>query len=206
MQDFQNIIFDLGGVLLNIDYRRTENAFAALGINDFHRLYHQFFANDLFSALETGRVNEKNFYDLLNEEAGTRLSMEQIIEAWNAMLLDWRSESLALLPRLSQRYRLFLLSNTNEIHHAAFQLSYRQQYGAEFDTLFEAAHYSHLIGLRKPHPEAFLFVLRQHGLEASATLFIDDSQPNIEAAAALGLQTLHLKPGMRIEDYLTKSS
>ena len=199
MKDIHNILFDLGGVLLNINYQRTENAFAALGIPNFHEQYHQFFANPLFSALETGQTDEADFFLQLSKQTGVTLSKHEIIQAWNAMLLDWRTESIALLPQLAKQYRLFLLSNTNAIHHKAFQESYTKQFNQSFDLHFEAAYYSHLIQQRKPHDAAFQYVLTQHQLSAATTLFIDDSLPNIEAAAALGFQTLHLTEGMRIE-------
>lgn len=199
MKDIHNILFDLGGVLLNINYQRTENAFAALGIPNFHEQYHQFFANPIFSALETGQTDEADFFLQLSKQTGVTLTEQQITQAWNAMLLDWRTESIALLPQLAKQYRLFLLSNTNAIHHKAFQESYTKQFNQSFDLHFEAAYYSHLIQQRKPHDAAFQYVLTQHQLSAATTLFIDDSLPNIEAAAALGFQTLHLTEGMRIE-------
>lgn len=199
MKNIQNILFDLGGVLLNINYQRTENAFAALGIPNFHEQYHQFFANPLFSALETGQTDEADFFLQLSKQTGVTLTEQQITQAWNAMLLDWRTESIALLPQLAKQYRLFLLSNTNAIHHNAFQESYTKQFNQSFDLHFEAAYYSHLIQQRKPHDAAFQYVLNQHQLNAATTLFIDDSLPNIEAAAALGFQTIHLTEGMRIE-------
>lgn len=199
MKNIQHIIFDLGGVLLNIDYQRTEKAFANIGIANFEQQYHQFFANPLFSAWETGNATETDFITALQAQTGNTISKPQIIEAWNAMLLHWRTESIAALPKLAQHYRLFLLSNTNAIHHNAFQESFTKQFESNLDALFEGAYYSHLIGQRKPHDAAFQYVLSKHTLAAEHTLFIDDSLPNIEAAAKLGMHTIHLTEGMHIE-------
>ncbi len=200
MKAVQNIIFDLGGVLLNIDYKATEQAFVQLGIQDFHTLFNQFHANELFSQLETGTVAEERFFERLQESSGLQLKREDMLKAWNAMLLDFRDGSIAFLRSIRNRYGVYLLSNTNELHLQAFQLSFRQQYPeSSLDDLFDAAYYSHRIGLRKPHKEAFEWVLRQHQLEPEQTLFIDDSLPNIEAAAQLQIQTVHLLPGMTVE-------
>jgi putative hydrolase of the HAD superfamily len=200
MQTVKHIIFDLGGVLLNLNYQATEDAFTQLGITRFSELFNQFHSNDLFSKLETGTTGIQPFLDALQQELPTRVTHEQIIHAWNAMLLDFRTDSIAFLKEIRNRYRIFLLSNTNEIHLQFFQESFQNSYPNEpFDDLFEVAYYSHRIGLRKPNAEAYLYVLEQNNLAAADTLFIDDSLPNIEAAEKLGLQTVHLLPHMRIE-------
>lgn len=200
MKNIRNIIFDLGGVLLNINFSLTEKAFTELGVKDFSSFFTQFHSNDLFVKLETG-VDEHLFYDDFRAASGLPLSNEQIKDAWNALLLDFRMESIAALPELKGRYNLYLLSNTNEIHMQEFQRVYSTLFaGSSFDGLFNAAYYSHRIGYRKPNAEAFEFVLNEQGLIAEETLFIDDSINNIEAAQKLGIQTVHLLPGMKIEE------
>lgn len=200
MQQFRNIIFDLGGVLLNIDFKLTEKAFADLGVTNFSSFFNQFHSNDLFIQLETG-VDEAAFYNNFRSATGLGLSDEQIRDAWNALLLDFRKESIALLPELKTKYQIYLLSNTNEIHLQEFYKRYTATFGHEnFDALFDAAYYSHRIGHRKPNASAYQFVLEKHGLIAEQTLFIDDSINNIEAAQKLGIQTIHLKPGMKVEE------
>ncbi len=200
MQTVKAIIFDLGGVLLDIDFRLTEKAFSDLGVSNFTSLFNQFHSNALFKKLETG-VDEEMFYDEFRTETGLSLTDEQIRDAWNALLLDFRLESLAVLPQLRSKYELYLLSNTNEIHLQEFQRRYALLGKNEsFDALFDAAYYSHRIGERKPNASAFEYVLNKHGLEPATTLFIDDSINNIEAAAALRIQTVHLQPGMKVEE------
>lgn len=200
MQTTKAIIFDLGGVLLDIDFRLTDRAFTDLGVNNFAGYFNQFHCNDLFKKLETG-VDEALFYDAFRSETGLPLSDEQIRDAWNALLLDFRLESLAVLPELKNKYQLYLLSNTNEIHLQEFQHRYSMlEQKQRFDDLFHAAYYSHRIGHRKPNASAFEYVLHQHQLNPAETLFIDDSSMNIDAAQQLGLQTIHLQPGMRVEE------
>lgn len=199
MQTAKAIIFDLGGVLLDIDFRLTEKAFTDLGVKDFSSFFNQFHSNALFKKLETG-VDEELFYQEFRSETGLALTDEQIKDAWNALLLNFRTESLAILPQLRQKYQLYLLSNTNEIHLQEFQRRYKLlQQQQEFDDLFDAAYYSHRIGLRKPNASAYEYVLNAHQLTAAETIFIDDSINNIEAAQQLGLQTIHLVPGMKVE-------
>ncbi|QNA44195.1 HAD family hydrolase [Lacibacter sediminis] len=200
MQQTKAIIFDLGGVLLDIDFKLSEKAFAKLGVTNFSDFFNQFHSNDLFRRLETG-MDDQLFYDDLRAATGLSLTNVQIKDAWNALLLDFRPESVAVLPQLREKYDLYLLSNTNEIHLQEFQRRYEAwRPGQVFDDLFDAAYYSHRIGHRKPNSSAFEYVLEKHGLNATETIFIDDSINNIEAAQQLGLQTVHLKAGMKVEE------
>lgn len=200
MQQTKAIIFDLGGVLLDIDFKLSEKAFAELGVTNFSDFFNQFHSNDLFRRLETG-MEDDLFYDDLRATTGLSLTNVQIKDAWNALLLDFRPESLAVLPQLRDKYELYLLSNTNEIHLQEFQQRYEAwRPGQVFDDLFDAAYYSHRIGHRKPNASAFEYVLQKHELIAAETIFIDDSINNIEAAQQLGLQTIHLKAGMKVEE------
>src|ERR1700739_3239196 len=120
MLPVKNILFDLGGVLLNVDYHKTSAAFKKLGVQNFDTLYSQFKANELFEELETGKISDDHFYKEMEKHTYPGISQQQIEEAWNAMLLDFRIDSLHFLDSLKNKYKLFLLSNTNSIHHAAF--------------------------------------------------------------------------------------
>ncbi|MEP6673837.1 MAG: HAD family phosphatase [Ferruginibacter sp.] len=197
----RNIIFDLGGVLLNIDYNKTSSAFKELGFENFDNMYSQFSADQLFEKLETGTVTEKDFLDILSGVAEKSVRNEEIIKAWNAMLLDFRKESLDFLESLAAKYNLYLLSNTNAIHMNAFHDDFVKQTGKNLlDDYFIKAWYSNKIGLRKPNKNIYEYVLKDGKLKAEETLFIDDSINNIEAAMEMGIQTFHLKQGQKIED------
>lgn len=199
MQKIQNIIFDLGGVLLNIDFHLSEKAFEQLGVENFNAFFNQFHSNELFKKLETG-MDVDLFYDEFRLATRTTLSNDQIKDAWNALLLNFREESIKTLPGLRKKYKLYVLSNTNEIHLQEFQKRFTVEMQlSSLDDLFDAAYYSHCIGFRKPNADAFQFVLEKHGLIPEETLFIDDSINNIETAQQLGLQTIHLLPQMKIE-------
>jgi glucose-1-phosphatase len=194
MLPVKNIVFDLGGVILNIDFKKTGDAFTALGVENFDQYFTQVHSNPLFKQLETGKITDA-FYDTVRLAASIRAGNDEIDTAWNAMLLDFPEERIRKLQQLSTQYRLFLFSNTNAIHHTAFQQNFREKYGFDFDTIFEKAWYSHLAGHRKPDIAAFEYIIKDGQLLAAETLFIDDTLPNVEAALETGLQAVYLGPG-----------
>lgn len=194
MEGIKNIIFDLGGVILNIDFSITERAFRELGVTQFSNMFTQHHSNDLFVELETGRISESEFYEAFRKGTGTNLSDETIKKAWNALLLDFREPTLEWLEKNRNKYRIFLFSNTNQIHHDAFITAYEAKTGkADFDAFFEKAYYSQHIGMRKPDPKPFLQILQEQNLVPEETLFIDDTIKNIETAKSLGIKTVHLQ-------------
>jgi HAD superfamily hydrolase (TIGR01509 family) len=199
IQGIKHIIFDLGGVLLNIDYKATETAFLELGIPDFSTHYSQLQQNDFFNDLETGRISRADFIKGMQDVAPQlQLSEEQIVKAWNAMLLDFPIRRLQLLQQLRLYYDLVLLSNTNEIHEAAFNAILMAEHtipalGAFFDRIY----FSHRVGMRKPDQEIFERILAENEFKPEQTLFIDDSPQHIETAKQLGIQTIYLTDGMK---------
>ena len=201
MQKAEAIIFDLGGVILNIDYNLARNAFEKLGVRNFDELYSQTGADMLFRELETGRISEENFYNELNKCTGLQLSPFEIKQAWNAMLLDFREESLLFLDAIRSKYKLFLLSNTNHIHIPEFNKIYNQKKREKpFIDYFEKVYYSCEIGLRKPDAECYDWVLEKESLAPGKTIFVDDTLPNVEAAKVAGMKTILLEPGKFIEN------
>ncbi len=182
MGAIKNIIFDLGGVFLNIDFKLTETAFKELGVDGFSDMFTQHHANDLFVQLETGAITASAFYQAFREATGTNLTDLAIKNAWNALLLDFRLPSLEWLEGIKEKYQIFLFSNTNQIHHDAFVLTYQQQTGkADFDAIFKKAYYSQHLGMRKPEVEPFLHILKEQRLDPQETLFIDDTLKNVLA-------------------------
>jgi len=197
----KNVIFDFGGVLYNLDFGKTRSAFEALGFSDFDNMFSQFQANALFQHLETGSVSKELFYEQIKTIALRPVTNDQIRDAWNAMLLGYRQKSLDYLNTISPDFNLYLLSNTNQIHHDYFSSQFiPQSHQQSLDDYFSKAWYSHIIGLRKPNEDAFSFVLNDAGINASDTLFVDDTHSNLPPAAALGIKTYLLKPGELIEN------
>ena len=191
----KNIIFDLGGVILNIDYEQTANAFKKIGIKNFNDIYSQAKQGKVFDKLETGEITPEEFREYIKEIVPS-LQLSDIDKSWNAMLLDLPVQRINLLKELKKKYRLFLLSNTNEIHIKCFRKIIESSYGENiFDAIFENQYYSSEIGMRKPNPECFQYVLEKNGMEPSETLFIDDSIQHVEGARKLKINAYHLIPG-----------
>lgn len=189
----KNIIFDLGGVILDIDYQKTVDAFRALGFEDFDKHYTQAQQSGVFDAFETGQMTSEDFVHSMRQYLPESIDNQQIIDAWNALLLSWKKERISFIQELKSRYNLFLFSNTNAIHKTCFESTYQQQIQApHFDDLFIKAYYSHEFGKRKPHPESFLALLAENNLNPNETLFIDDSIQHVEGARQAGLDAIHL--------------
>jgi len=205
----ENILFDLGGVLLNIDMGKTRSAFALLGWKEedwkgITRNGHLYFEN-----LEIGLDSPAQFMEEIRKILTSNPSDSEIDQAWNAMLIDFPPEIVDYLIRLRSRYRLYLLSNTNELHLQRFGEIFEQSYGYSISRLFEKCYYSHEIGFRKPDPEAFTVVLKDASLDPGKTLFVDDLKPNTDMADSLGMKVLHIEAGTlmeRLPKYLTSAA
>jgi len=188
----KNIIFDLGGVIINIDYNKTINAFIKLGMSNFNDVFSQAAQNKTFDKLDKGEISNQEFYAKIKALFQKPISELEIEMAWNAMLLDIPPQRIALLKELKKKYKLFLLSNTNDIHFPVFQTQLKKQEGLFLEDLFNQTYYSHKIGMRKPDKKAFQLILNENNILAEETLFIDDSEQHIVEAKKLGIKTLHL--------------
>ena len=189
------VIFDFGGVILDVDYEATSLAMLHLLGPEAHLIYTKLQQSIIFDLLEIGQISPTNFYARLSEESGRALDPADVDRAWNAMLGSTRKERLDFIRRVGRYRRIFLLSNTNAIHKAHFDQTLAQAMkgtGEKFDDLFEKAYYSHQMGLRKPRQEIFRYLIQAHGLDPARTLFIDDSEANIRGAEKVGLQVYHL--------------
>jgi len=198
-QPIRNLIFDFGGVICNIDISLTEAAFRELGMQSFDHSYSVTERENFFASFETGLLTPRQFRDTLRPLFAKPVSDEAIDRAWNALLLDIPASRVALLKQLRNRYRLFLLSNTNRIHYDHYLAKLQDVHGiAGFGDLFDKAYFSHAIGLRKPFPEVFRYVTGDAGILPEETLFIDDSPQHVEGARKAGLKAYHLLPGEEI--------
>jgi HAD superfamily hydrolase (TIGR01509 family) len=201
LNKYKNIIFDLGGVILNIDYNLSVEAFKKLGLNDFNNLFSKAGQSNLFDNYETGKISSENFVESIQQITGKNISKQSIIEAWNAMLLDLPEERLALLNKLKTTHRTFLLSNTNEIHKIAYCNYLKNKFHLnDFSDFFIKQYLSFEIGLRKPNREIFDFVIKENNLIKEETIFIDDSIQHIQGAKSTGIDAVHLSDGYTILD------
>jgi glucose-1-phosphatase len=194
----RNIIFDFGGVICNIDIRITEQRFLDMGMRPFDPSNPRENMG-IFNDLETGHLSPAGFRNALRIRFSQTYSDRELDDAWNALLLDIPESRIRTLEKIRSQYRIFLLSNTNEIHYRRYVEDFRTRYGyPDFDALFEKAYFSYQLGLRKPDPAIFKYVLEKENLVPGETLFIDDTLQHVESASKLGIRGLHLEPGMEI--------
>lgn len=203
---YKAIIFDLGGVLLNIDYNKSKSAFETLGITDFDMHFSQLSQSHLFDRYEKGEVSSASFRNELKQESEIDCSDQELDHAWNAMLLDFPIHRLQLLENISQKIPLYLFSNTNEIHIKQFKIKL-EEWGIlnRFEEVFTKIYYSFEFSNRKPDPSSFERILKENNLEASQTLFIDDSPQHIEGAKKVGLHTVLLESTLDITNLLKEN-
>lgn len=190
-----SIIFDLGGVILNLDYQKTIDAFTALGLNKSGQLFSQSHQTTLFNNFETGKISAVQFRSGIRKLVSSELSDSQIDDAWNSMLFDLPLKRIELLKDIAKSKRIFLLSNTNEIHMDWFKSYTNELLGKDvFFKLFEVAYLSNEMGLRKPNADIFEYVTNENNLNPTKTLFIDDSKQHIIGAKKVGLNAYHILP------------
>lgn len=189
-QGIKSIILDLGGVLLNINYNKTVEAFKAIGVPSFEKVFNQFKQNNISDLFETGKVSGDEFYKSVR--GNSDITREQFDIAWNAMLLDFPKIRMEIIKALSKDFNLYLCSNTNAIHYRAF-ISVVNQYEEDFERIFDSVYYSHKVGFRKPNANIFKHILKENSLLTEETLFLDDSIQHIEGANAVGINTIHVQ-------------
>lgn len=189
MSEIKNIIFDLGGVIINLDIPKTITEYNKLSKKPFETIYTQLQQSPVFDLFDKGKISETVFFNELSKSIQSKTSLDQLKFAWNAMLLDFPIHRLELLTQLKKRYRLFLLSNTNETHITTFEADLYNQHGYKnLEPFFEKVYYSCRMGMRKPDTEIFDFVLKENNLNPNETLFIDDSPQHVEGAIKTGIQ------------------
>lgn len=201
--DIKNIIFDLGGVLLTINYELTLSKFKEFGFENIDKAFTEFKQIPMFNGWDKGFISPEQFRSGIREISSLNLSDSEIDSAWNAMIIDMPKKNIDFLLNIKKHFRTFLLSNTNEIHLDYLFNYTSKNFGIDnFDSLFEKPFYSCRIGMRKPDNEIYNFVLKENGLNPNETLFIDDSPTNIEAAQKIGIQGFCIKKEELITDLL----
>ncbi|MCB2377951.1 HAD family phosphatase [Hymenobacter sp. BT635] len=200
-----HLLFDFGGVIINIDYQRTVEAMRALSRAESTIEFSQQSQSELFDLLETGRITAAEFRAGLRQHYHLEATDDALDQAWNAMLLDVPAERLAFIAELrAQGHQTALLSNTNQIHIEEINRQLKTQYGFAHGIAdcLDRVFYSQQVGVRKPGPEIFAHALREMNWKAEETLFIEDSIQHIETARRLGLHTLFLAPPLTLTDAL----
>lgn len=183
------IIFDFGDIFINLDKQATIDGLQRLGLTSWNEDLDQ-----LNISFEKGEISRDNFLLGIQKHI-PNASIEEILVAWNAVLLDFPLHRLEFLQLLSHKYRLFLLSNTDSIHINHFEQREGASFYGAFYQCFEKVYFSYEMGMRKPDAEIYTTLIRQHELLPKHTLFVDDKKDNTDAAAALGIHVWNLKVG-----------
>ena len=191
MKKCKAIIFDLGAVILNINYQNTIDEFTKLGVNNAATLYSKKVQTNLFNQIETGMISSDEFLKALQKET-KNANINQVEKAWNAMLLDLPEERIQLIEKLKNNYSIYLLSNTNAIHIDAIKKQLGKRKWLAFCKLFDKMYLSHELGLRKPDVKIFEYILNEQKLKAEEVFFIDDSPQHIAGAKKIGIHCHHL--------------
>ncbi len=194
MRGIKNIVFDLGGVLIQLEPAQTDASFCALAGSraNYDRAMQHLHTTGVFNDFEIGALSETEFITALQAQFPDGASRDQVEMAWNVMLKEIPASGLQLVEDLQLHgYGVYLMSNTNSIHLRDFRAIAKRENGvSDFDSLFDGAYYSHLIGSRKPHATPFEYLVKDAQIDPSETLFIDDNAPNLVGARQAGLHTL----------------
>jgi putative hydrolase of the HAD superfamily len=193
-KDLDAVIFDFGGVLINIDYDATVESFRHMGIDNFDHLFSQAQQSMLFDKYETGQIDSEAFIDGISNYLPDGIKVSDTIDAWNSMIKDVPHENIELLLKLRSEtdLKIYMLSNTNDIHIDLALARWNDTCTLSPFDIFDHVYLSQRLGLRKPSKEIFEHVIKEQNLDRSRTLFIDDSIQHIEGAEKVGLKTHHL--------------
>jgi len=183
------IIFDFGDIFINLDKQATVDGFKKLGLSEWDEDL-----NQLNIQFEIGQISQDKFLLGIQKHI-PNASIDEILEAWNAILLDFPLYRLEFLQNIPKKYRLFLLSNTDSIHIETFEQENGVSFYSDFYQCFEKVYFSYEIGMRKPNADVFNYLVKKHELSPKRTLFIDDKKENTDAALSFGFQVWNLQVG-----------
>jgi FMN phosphatase YigB (HAD superfamily) len=183
------IIFDFGDIFINLEKEAQIEAFKKLGLNEPNE--ELIAMNDLF---EKGKVSEIEFIESFHKFI-PNASLNDIRNAWNTIIGEFPLYRLEFLQLLSHKYRLFLLTNTDEIHINRFENNVGVSFFSDFYQCFEKVYYSYEMGMRKPDAAIYSYIVNKHDLSPKRTLFVDDKKSNTDAAASIGLHVWNLQVG-----------
>ncbi|HOO83825.1 MAG TPA: HAD family phosphatase [Prolixibacteraceae bacterium] len=186
----KNVILDLGGVLIDIEPKNTYREFKRI-------LRPETFVDidwdnlpEVVEAMETGKWSKEEFKKTMLEACLPTITATQMVDAWCAMLMEFKALRVRMVQELNSKYNVYLLSNTNVYHVDFFEKEFKNRFHFKLKKLFKKVYYSHEIGFRKPDIAAFEFVLNDAGLIAEETVMVDDREDNCLAAEKAGMQSI----------------
>ena len=196
----RNIVFDLGGVLVDLDFKAAINGLQKAGFANVKEQLQAFDCEGIFQKFELGEMSADEFRTAIRENSTVSLTDEEVDALWNAMLLEVPREKLELILHLRGKYMVYLLSNTNSIHWDYVCKNAFNYRGFRVNDYFEETFLSYEMHLAKPDKAIFEKVLEEANLLPEETLFIDDSEANCKAASELGIHTHHYHIGEDLKE------
>ncbi|MDB4835005.1 HAD family phosphatase [Cyclobacteriaceae bacterium] len=203
-KNIKNIIFDLGGVVIDIDFELTFKAFATLGNKSLDETKKIMTDLNIWDSYERGEITDQEFINIMRKAMGFSQTDEEIIMAWNALLLELPKERVELIKRLNKSYQTFVLSNTSNLHIQGLNKILKQSSGYDklHDVMNNTIYFSYEIKRRKPDLDIYEYVLKESNLKAEETVFLDDNLDNILAARKVGIEAIHVEVPETILHYL----
>jgi epoxide hydrolase-like predicted phosphatase len=199
---FKAVIFDFGNVIINIEFQRIYQTFAKFTSKPIAYIEKRITEDQIFRRYESGQFTDEEFREVIRQTLGFPLSDHEVDTAWNAILLDIPSDRIDLIHKIRQKYPVFLLSNTNNIHITASNNYLKKTHGIKsLDILFDKLFLSYEMGMWKPDTEIYYEVLRSINLEPNEVVFFDDNLQNIESAKAIGMQTILVESTTSVVEY-----
>lgn len=199
VNNISTLIFDLGGVIYDIDIQKGIENFRKIGFTGADKYIGKFTHTGFFIQWEKGEISPEEFRNEIRKLSINSLTDKQIDEAWCSIMLGIPRERIDLLKELRKKYRLLLLSNTNYIHINISLPEELAKFGLTMDDLFDKCYYSYLMGAVKPNADIFEMMLMDAKLKPEECLFLDDGDKNIETAKKLGINTYHVTPGQSLD-------
>lgn len=185
----KNIVFDLGGVIMDLDTDRAVSRFVEIGVKNAPELVNAYQQKGVFLELEEGLADRETFCKKLSEYTGKEISDEEALNAWRGFITDIPQYKLDYILDLRSKYKLYLLSNTNPFILEWARTSSFTEAGRPITAYFDKIYASYEVGITKPNKEIFEFMLKDSGMIPSETLFIDDGIRNVEMASSMGIVT-----------------
>jgi glucose-1-phosphatase len=199
---FKAVIFDFGNVIINIEFQRIYQTFAKFTSKPIAYIEKRITEDQIFRRYESGQFTDEEFREVIRQTLGFPLSDHEVDTAWNAILLDIPTDRIDLIHKIRQKYPVFLLSNTNNIHITASNNYLKKTHGINsLDILFDRLFLSYEMGMWKPDTEIYYEVLRSINLEPKEVVFFDDNLQNIESAKAIGMQTILVESTTSVVEY-----
>ena len=203
MAAYKNLIFDLGDVIVHIDYPTTIAEFQKFALIDFNTIVSYSAQDKIFDLFDKGKVSAQQFRDEMKKYLRPDTTDRAIDFAWNSLIMAYPEKNFELLNELKKRYKVLALSNINPIHLDEIDRVAKQTFGVEnFESFFHRAYYSHIAGYRKPEKEFYQMLIKSENINPAETFFVDDKPENVEAAKSLGLRAFQLKDRTKLFELL----